>query len=167
MAIDEENVLGENNLEYEELLDGVVNVVRENKELVGDIHREVFPPPKVQRGGMNKTVLVNFVDICETMHREPEHVMNFLLTEMGTIGSLNGQQRLAVKGRFVPSNFEGILRIYINEHVICNGCRSPETILSKEKTLFFLKCQQCGAESSVAPIKSGFVAPTGRRNAAT
>ncbi|KAI8559116.1 hypothetical protein RHMOL_Rhmol04G0148900 [Rhododendron molle] len=63
--------------------------------------------------------------------------MIFLLAEMGTSGSLDGQQRLVIQGRFVPKNFEGILRRYIN-YVICNGCKSPDTILStKESSLLF------------------------------
>lgn len=41
--------------------------------------------------------------------------MNFLLAEMGTSGSLDGQQRLVIKGRFAPKNFEGILRRYISK----------------------------------------------------
>lgn len=49
------------------------------------------------------------------MHRQPEHVMTFLLAEMGTSGSLDGQQRLVVKGRFAPKNFEGILRRYVSK----------------------------------------------------
>ena len=49
------------------------------------------------------------------MHRQPDHVMTFLLTEMGTSGSLDGQQRLVAKGRFAPKNFEGILRRYISK----------------------------------------------------
>ncbi|RWW65786.1 hypothetical protein BHE74_00026890, partial [Ensete ventricosum] len=49
------------------------------------------------------------------MHRQHEHVMNFLLAEMGTNGSLDGQQRLIVKGRFAPKNFEGILRRYVSK----------------------------------------------------
>ncbi|KAA3472116.1 eukaryotic translation initiation factor 2 subunit beta-like isoform X1 [Gossypium australe] len=101
------------------------------------------------------------------MHRQPDHVMAFLLAELGTSGSLDGQQRLVVKGRFAPKNFEGILRRYINEYVICLGCKSPDTILSKENRLFFLRCEKCGSGRSVAPIKAGFVARVGRRNAGT
>ena len=47
------------------------------------------------------------------MYRQPEHVMTFLLAEMGTSGSLDGQQRLVVKGRFAPKAIEGILRSYV------------------------------------------------------
>ncbi|XP_010261335.1 PREDICTED: eukaryotic translation initiation factor 2 subunit beta isoform X1 [Nelumbo nucifera] len=152
--------------EYEELLGRVFNILRENNpELAGDRRRTVMRPPQVLREGTKKTVFVNFMDLCKTMHRQPEHVMNFLLAEMGTSGSLDGQQRLVVKGRFAPKNFEGILRRYINEYVICNGCKSPDTILTKENRLFFLRCEQCGSGRSVAPIKAGFVALVGRRKA--
>ncbi|KAL2931481.1 Eukaryotic translation initiation factor 2 subunit beta [Bienertia sinuspersici] len=150
---------------YEELLGRVFNILRENNpELAGDRRRTVMRPPQVLREGTKKTVFVNFMDLCKTMHRQPEHVMTFLLAEMGTSGSLDGQQRLVVKGRFAPKNFEGILRRYVNEYVICNGCKSSDTILSKENRLFFLRCEQCGSGRSVAQIKAGFVARVGRRN---
>ncbi|ERN20284.1 hypothetical protein AMTR_s00066p00171460 [Amborella trichopoda] len=153
---------------YEELLDRVFNILRENNpELAGDRRRTVMRPPQVLREGTKKTVFVNFMDLCKTMHRQPDHVMTFLLAEMGTSGSLDGQQRLVVKGRFAPKNFEGILRRYVNEYVMCNGCKSPDTILSKENRLFFLRCEQCGCSRSVAPIKAGFVARVGRRKAGT
>uniref|UniRef100_A0A0D9Z6W3 Eukaryotic translation initiation factor 2 subunit beta n=1 Tax=Oryza glumipatula TaxID=40148 RepID=A0A0D9Z6W3_9ORYZ len=175
---------------YEELLGRVFNILRENNpDLAGDRRRTVMRPPQVLREGTKKTVFVNFMDLCKTpafisekinyheltviivytsrMHRQPEHVMMFLLAEMGTSGSLDGQQRLVIKGRFAPKNFEAILRRYINEYVICNGCKSPDTILSKENRLFFLRCEQCGSSRSVAPIKAGFVAQVGRRKAGT
>lgn len=151
---------------YEELLGRVFNILRENNpELAGDRRRTVMRPPQVLREGTKKTVFVNFMDLCKTMHRQPDHVMAFLLAELGTSGSLDGQQRLVVKGRFAPKNFEGILRRYINEYVICLGCKSPDTILSKENRLFFLRCEKCGSGRSVAPIKAGFVARVGRRTA--
>ncbi|KAF5728785.1 eukaryotic translation initiation factor 2 subunit beta [Tripterygium wilfordii] len=154
--------------EYEELLGRVFNILRENNpELAGDRRRTVMRPPQVLREGTKKTVFVNFMDLCRTMHRQAEHVMAFLLAELGTSGSLDGQQRLVVKGRFAPKNFEGILRRYINEYVICIGCKSPDTILSKENRLFFLRCEKCGSGRSVAPIKAGFVARVGRRTAGT
>lgn len=153
---------------YDELLGRVFNILRENNpDLAGDRRRTVMRPPQVLREGTKKTVFVNFMDLCKTMHRQPEHVMMFLLAEMGTSGSLDGQQRLVIKGRFAPKNFEAILRRYINEYVICNGCKSPDTILSKENRLFFLRCEQCGSSRSVAPIKAGFVAQVGRRKAGT
>lgn len=53
-----------------------------------------------------------------SMHRQPEHVITFLLAELGTSGSLDGQQRLVVKGRFAPKNFEGLLRRYVSKFLL-------------------------------------------------
>ncbi|KAJ6859550.1 hypothetical protein NC652_041738 [Populus alba x Populus x berolinensis] len=104
--------------EYEELLGRVFNILRENNpELAGDRRRTVMRPPQVLREGTKKTVFVNFMDLCRTMHRQADHVMAFLLAELGTSGSLDGQQRLVVKGRFAPKNFEGILRRYISKYI--------------------------------------------------
>jgi hypothetical protein len=36
------------------------------------------------------------------MQRQAEHVLSFLLAELGTQGSIDGQQRLVLKGRFTP-----------------------------------------------------------------
>jgi len=153
---------------YDELLGRVFNILREhNPELSAERRRTIMRPPQVLREGTKKTVFVNFMDLCKTMHRQPEHVMAFLLAELGTSGSLDGQQRLVVKGRFAPKVFEGILRRYVNEYVMCNGCKSPDTILTKENRLFFLRCEQCGCSRSVAPIKAGFVARVGRRKTTT
>ncbi|MED6217176.1 hypothetical protein PIB30_015293 [Stylosanthes scabra] len=118
----------------------------------GDRRRTVLSPPQVLREGTKKTVYLNFMDLCNTIHRQPDHVMAFLLAELGTSGSLDGQQRLVVKGRFAPKNFEGILRRYINEYVICLGCKSPDTIISKEKSQFFLRCEKCGYRRFVVRV---------------
>ncbi|XP_024377588.1 eukaryotic translation initiation factor 2 subunit beta [Physcomitrium patens] len=153
---------------YEELLGRVFDILRENNpELSAERRRTIMRPPQVLREGTKKTVFANFMDLCKTLHRQPEHVMTFLLAELGTSGSLDGQQRLVVKGRFAPKVFEGILRRYVNEYVMCNGCKSPDTILTKENRLFFLRCEQCGCSRSVAPIKAGYVARVGRRKTTT
>ncbi|KAL2922665.1 Eukaryotic translation initiation factor 2 subunit beta [Bienertia sinuspersici] len=128
---------------YDELLGRVFNVLRENNPaLVGDRRRTILRPPQVLCEGTKKMKFANFADLCKMMHRQPEHVMGFVLAEMGTTGSLDGQQRLVVTGRFSPKNFEGILRCYANEYVICSGCKSSNTIPSNENCLFFLRCER-------------------------
>ncbi|KAF9595865.1 hypothetical protein IFM89_005351 [Coptis chinensis] len=149
--------------QYEELLGRVFNILRENNpELAGDRRRTVMRPPQVLREGTKKTVFVNFMDLCKTMHRQPEHVMNFLLAEMGTSGSLDGQQRLVVKGRFAPKNFEGILRRYITHlPTLFDSLNDDNNLRHILRPLF------CGSGRSVAPIKAGFLARVGRRKAVT
>jgi translation initiation factor 2 beta subunit (eIF-2beta)/eIF-5 len=35
---------------------------------------------------------------------------------------------------------------FSDEYVICLGCKSPDTILSKENRLFFLRCEKVTAD---------------------
>lgn len=117
------------------------------------------------RDGNKKTVFANVADICKRMHRQPEHVIQFLFAELGTSGSIDGSQRLVIKGRFQQKQIEAVLRRYIVEYVTCKTCKSPDTILTKENRLFFLQCEACGSTRSVSAIKSGFQAQTGKRAA--
>ncbi|KAJ0662752.1 putative protein kinase NEK family [Helianthus annuus] len=72
------------------LLGRVFHILRENNpELAGDRRRTVMRAPQVLREGTKKTVFVNFMDLYKSMHRQPEHVMTFLLAELGTSGSLD------------------------------------------------------------------------------
>ena len=56
----------------------------------------------------------------------------FPLQELGTSGNLDGQQRLIVKGRFLPKGFENVIRRYMNEYVLCASCKSPDTLLDRD-----------------------------------
>jgi translation initiation factor 2 subunit 2 len=97
------------------------------------------------------------------MRRQPDHLIQFLFAEMGTSGSIDGTQRLVIKGRFQQKQIESILKRYIVEYVTCKTCKSAETNLVKENRLFFMQCESCGSSRSVSAIQTGFKAQTGRR----
>uniref|UniRef100_A0ACD5YBA7 Uncharacterized protein n=1 Tax=Avena sativa TaxID=4498 RepID=A0ACD5YBA7_AVESA len=145
--------------DYQQLLGRVYGILGEkNPGLARRTHTTAMTLPRVLREGTKKTVFANFMDSCQKIRRDPQHVMDYLLSELATSGSLDGQQRLVVKGRFAPRNFERPLRGYIYEYVICNGCKGTDTTLSRENRLLFLRCEQCGSSRSVAPIRAGFIA---------
>jgi len=152
---------------YDELLTRVFNIMREkNPELMaGEKKRFTMRPPQVVKIGTKKTSFANFSEICKMLHRQPKHVLAFLLAELGTSGSVDGNNQLIIKGRFQQKQMENVLRRYVKEYVTCHTCRSPDTILQKETRLFFLQCETCGSRCSVASIKSGFQAVTGKRAA--
>lgn len=152
---------------YEELLKRVFDIMREkNPEMVaGEKKRFVMKPPQMMRVGTKKSSFSNFADICKLLHRQPKHLLAFLLAELGTSGSIDGNNQLIIKGRFQQKQIEHVLRAYIKEYVTCHTCRSPDTILQKDTRLHFLQCETCGSRCSVASIKSGFQAVTGRRAA--
>jgi translation initiation factor 2 subunit 2 len=151
---------------YEELVGRVFEILSEkNPELTATKKRILLRPPEVQKEGTKKTVFANFMELCRMMNRNSEHVQQFLLAELGTSGSLDGNSRLILKGRFQPKAFEVTLRRYITEYVLCLSCKSMDTLLDKDSAtrLNYLRCQQCGASRTVATIKQGFVARVGKR----
>ncbi|XP_048054999.1 eukaryotic translation initiation factor 2 subunit 2 isoform X2 [Megalobrama amblycephala] len=150
---------------YDELLNRVFNIMREkNPDMVaGEKRKFVMKPPQVVRVGTKKTSFVNFTDICKLLHRQPKHLLAFLLAELGTSGSIDGNNQLVIKGRFQQKQIENVLRRYIKEYVTCHTCRSPDTILQKDTRLYFLQCETCHSRCSVASIKTGFQAVTGKR----
>ncbi|KAF8368486.1 eif-2beta [Pristionchus pacificus] len=152
---------------YEEMLTLVFDIMREkNPELAGEKKKFAMKPPEVGRAGSKKTAFVNFNEICKHMKRNAKHVLQFLMAELGTTGSIDGNNCLIVKGRFQQKHFESVLRKYIKEYVMCHTCKNTDTELTKDTRLFFLQCQSCGSRCSVAAIKSGFTAMVGKRAAA-
>lgn len=150
---------------YEELLSRVFDIMRaKNPNMIeGGKRKFVMKPPQVVRVGTKRTSFVNFTDICKILHRQPKHLLAFLLAELGTSGTVDGTNQLIIKGKFQQKHIENVLKRYIKEYVTCHTCRSPETILHKETRLFFLQCETCGSRCSVASIKSGYQAVTTKR----
>lgn len=120
-------------------------------------------PPEVVREGSKKSMFVNILDICQRMHRPAEHLIQFLYAELATQGSQDEAGRLIIKGRFVQSQIETVLRKYIVEYAQCQTCKSIDTQLVKENRLTFVACQKCNSRRTVQSIKSGFRAQTTKR----
>ncbi|EJD41580.1 hypothetical protein AURDEDRAFT_115452 [Auricularia subglabra TFB-10046 SS5] len=151
---------------YQELLNRFFSALHaSNPALLSSAgKRYTIAPPSIHRDGNKKTVFANIADICKRMHRQPEHVIQFLFAEMGTTGSVDGAGRLVIRGRFLQKQVENVLRRYIVEYVTCKTCKSPDTILTKENRIYFMSCESCGSRRSVSAIKSGFQAQVGRRS---
>lgn len=155
-------------LSYEDLLSRFFDILKSNNpELAGDRSGSKFkiPPPVCQREGNKKTAFANVQEISDKLQRTPDHVISYLFAELGTSGSVDGQKRLILKGRFQPKQLESVLRRYIIEYVTCKTCKSINTQLKKESSnrLFFLVCNSCGSTRSVTSIKTGFQAHVGKR----
>jgi translation initiation factor 2 subunit 2 len=150
---------------YSQLLDRFYGILKEkNPELAGGQQQKLkIPPPEVLRDGNKKTVFANIQQISQVLQRNPSHLIQYLFAELGTSGSIDGEQRLIIKGRFQAKNIEGVLRRYIQEYVICRTCKSMNTELKREAAnrLHFLVCKACGSTKSVTSIRTGFTANVG------
>lgn len=143
---------------YSDLLDRVVDILTSNNPDLIEKKRRNMKPPQLTRVGTKKTLWVNFQEICTMMQRPPEHVFQFFMAELGTEGSIDGSQRLVIRGKYVPKYIESLLRKYIVEYVTCQMCRSPNTELTRDSStrLQFVNCKDCGSNRSVAAIRTGY-----------
>lgn len=154
-----------NLIPYSQLLDRFYGILKEkNPELAGGQQQRLkIPPPEVLRDGSKKTLFANVQQIAQVLQRNPSHLIQYLFAELGTSGSIDGEQRLIIKGRFQPKNIEDVLRRYIQEYVICRTCKSMNTELKREAAnrLHFIVCKACGSTKSVTSIRTGFTANVG------
>ena len=146
--------------QYMKLLSRVYDQLRANNPDLVDPKKALIRPPIVNRVGTSRIIWKNFAEICRTMRRDQNHVMNFFLTELSTTGSMTSQQEFLMKGKFVPKYIESLLKKYINEYVTCHMCRGVDTKLSRDTNarMNIMTCEKCGATRAVAPIQKGFQA---------
>ena len=149
---------------YSQMLQRIVDILHHNNPELSEKRRYKMVPPQLMRvpNSAKKTLWTNFHEICKMMHRNPEHVYQFMMAELGTEGSIDGKQNLVIKGKFVPKYIESLLRKYIMEYVQCQMCRSFNTSLTRDSAsrLFFVSCQDCGSSRSVSQIRAGYHAQT-------
>ena len=99
------------------------------------------------------TVFRNFGEIIDKVHREPNHLLQFLLRELGTAGELDGR-RVIFKGNVTQRQLEERLKSYLDAFVICTECKRPDTQLVKEGRTLLLACSACGAHRSIKSKKA-------------
>jgi len=131
--------------EYKKLLEGV------RKELPERVfQKERFEMPKV-RGHIqgNRTVISNFLQIANTLGRDPEHMLKFVLRELATPGEIKKSGSVIIGSKVPASRINEKIKQYTNSYVFCYECGKPDTKIEREGNLSFIKCMACGAKHSI------------------
>ncbi len=130
--------------DYDNLLD------RAREDLPEEIsHHERFQIPDVDsflEG--NTTIFRNFHEIADTINRDPQKLMKYLLRELGTAGELESD-RVVFKGKVGSKKIMEKIEDYVDKFVLCSECGRPDTRLVKEDRITILKCDACGAHRPV------------------
>lgn len=108
------------------------------------------PRPRSFTIGM-RTIIHNFKEICDTLNRNPNHVIKFLSKEMATAGTLQ-RTRAMFQGKFPHLTIDRLIKRYVDEFVVCPVCKRPDTKIVKERRFYFIICEACGAKSSTRPV---------------
>ena len=98
----------------------------------------------------NRTFIQNFREVADALNRDPQHLLKFLLRELGTAGNLEGG-RAILQGKFTHFLINERIEDYVNQFVICHECNRPDTRIIREGRISLLKCEACGAK---APLKN-------------
>lgn len=94
------------------------------------------------------TVLENFAEIADIVRRDQDHLMKYLLGELGTAGKIDGT-RAIFNGKFEPALINGLIKSYVDDYVICSECGKPDTRLVKDDRVLLLRCDACGGHRPV------------------
>ncbi|HDI10634.1 MAG TPA: translation initiation factor IF-2 subunit beta [Euryarchaeota archaeon] len=94
----------------------------------------------------NRTVIRNLKEISETLNRDEEHIMKYLLRELATAGGIEGGKGV-LQGRFSNKFISDRIEKYVREFVLCPICKRPDTKIIREGRVYMLKCEACGAKS--------------------
>ena len=130
--------------DYKTMLD---RAYKEVPEQVESYERWAVPRPDVRSVG-RRTVIMDFKEIADYFGRDPEHLLKFLSGEMATLPRFDGT-RAIFQGRFRVDSIRNLLDVYASKYVVCPVCKRPDTRIVREKRLFFLQCEACGARSSI------------------
>lgn len=130
--------------DYEELLDRASEKIPETTQ---EKSRFKIPEADVNVSG-NQTTLKNLRGIANDLNRDPDHLMKYLLNELGTAGNRE-ESRGVFQGRFSEDEVQERIDRYTKEYVLCPECERPDTELVKEGRVVMLKCKACGARSSI------------------
>jgi len=95
-----------------------------------------------------RTYLRNFSDFPKIMRRDSVKLLQYLSKEFAVPAERIGDSAMFV-GRRDPDDFTRLLKIYVNDYIMCPTCKSPDTRTEKEKRISFLICEACGAKSTI------------------
>jgi translation initiation factor 2 subunit 2 len=99
----------------------------------------------------NRTTIKNFKIISNALNREPEHLMKYLLRELGVSGNMDGNQAI-FQGKFLKATVDDRIKRYAEEFVLCRECGGPDTKLVKKDRMHILRCEACGARTAVRSV---------------
>ena len=114
------------------------------------LQKDRFEIPKVTghiQG--NRTIISNFLQIANSLRRDNEHFLKYILKELASPGELKKSGSLILGTKIAASRINEKIRQYANEFVLCVECGKPDTKLEKEGSLTYMKCTACGAKHIV------------------
>lgn len=114
--------------------------------------KERFEMPKVESFTQGqKTIIKNSSALVKAVHREEKHLMKFLTKELAVPASTS-EGRIILTGKFSEGQIRNSIENYIKEFVLCKECGKPDTKFKEMQGIKMLKCEACGAMTSMKQL---------------
>ena len=110
---------------------------------------EVPNPDSMIQG--SKTIIKNFSAIVKAIKRDEKHLFKYVTKETASAGAV-ADGRLYLNGKFGYMQVNRFFQNYLNQFVYCPVCKKPDTHVMERQGVRQLKCEACGAVSSVAGL---------------
>merc|ERR1712080_794361 len=135
----------------------MLNIDQENED---NYYRYKMPPIQIKvegKAGNPFTIIENLSDISNSLKRSTTIILKFFSSELGTKAITEKQasekntkdfNRFKLVGRFNREDLQDKLYSFINNYVLCERCRNPETFFNKQKKVLNRVCFACGHKTN-------------------
>lgn len=102
------------------------------------------------RGNGIKTLLVNVVELGQSLNRDAPEITKFFGCELGAQTTYSADSdRAIVNGNHRDNDLQNHLSKYIENFVLCKNCKLPETHYKIKDGCIYQKCLACGSKDMV------------------
>ena len=134
-----------NKMDYQKLLKKAISEMPKSVE-----EKERFELPNI-KGHIQgvRTVLTNFLQIANKLHRDPKQMLKFVLKEIAAPGEIKKSGSVMINRKVSSKLINEKIKSYAEKFVFCDDCGKPDTKLIKENNATFLKCTACGVKHPI------------------
>ncbi len=112
----------------------------------------VIPNP-ILEGTTTNTYWKNIKKILVTINRPPDHFLDYMNREIHTGYWISSSKSdgIGMIGKISLKTITALLQNYIKKYVVCNICKSPNTVLDKNKDLraYMITCEKCKSKYTI------------------
>ena len=143
---------------YDEMLKSITDILIKNNPYSSENKSLTLKPVQLEHIGSKKYRWTNFTEFTTILKRSPEHLSQFISSEMG-LEVIIQEDKLKIEGRRLDKEeLQAILKKYIIEYVKCPLCNNANTKMIKDTNIrsLIMQCESCQSQRTVQPIKSSF-----------
>lgn len=119
-----------------------------NKNSIDDPFYRYKMPSIIIKKEVNKTVLINLLDITNSLKTDKEYLCKFLSEELGT-SVICKHDKISLNGVFDKTLIQDSIYKFIDIFILCQSCSNPETTMYIKNNQIKTACQACGAKCKI------------------